>query len=299
MSEGPVTPAARADWAARTAEVMAHVRANLDGDLSLATLAAVARSAPHHFQRIFTALVGESPASFARRARVERAAYLMMAAPSRSLTRIAADVGFAGSSDFSRSFRLHYGIPPSAWDRRTDLAADIRAPRPPVPDPQQLAALEAATRVIQLPRTTLAVVQAPGIIGLDDMRTPYAALLDWARSAGVDPDQQQLVGMSSDHYVATPTDRIHYSFGLSVPDEVVVQPPFSRRTIPATAAVALRCRGSLQEVAQAWEFLYGHWFPHTGHDPAAVPAMKWFHSRPEESEWQVWDLDCVIALTPP
>ena len=33
-----------------------------------------------------------------------------------SLTEIALACGFSGSSDFSRSFRAHYGVPPRVFD---------------------------------------------------------------------------------------------------------------------------------------------------------------------------------------
>ena len=88
---------------------MDYVRSNLAGDLSLEQLARVAYFSPFHFHRIFKVTTGETLASFTRRARLERAAYLMKASPKRELGSIALEVGFSCQSDFSRAFRRLYG----------------------------------------------------------------------------------------------------------------------------------------------------------------------------------------------
>jgi AraC family transcriptional regulator len=64
----------RGEYTARINRVLDHVHENLDGDLSLRALARVARFSPHHFHRIFSALVGETCHQFVRRVRLERAA---------------------------------------------------------------------------------------------------------------------------------------------------------------------------------------------------------------------------------
>ena len=73
--------------------------------------------------RIFRALVGETLHAFVKRVRLERALTLMSRRDGSSLTDIALACGFSSSSDFSRSFRGHFGVPPSVilaiWGRET------------------------------------------------------------------------------------------------------------------------------------------------------------------------------------
>ena len=84
----------------RVNRVLDYVTQHLDGDLSLNKLARVSHFSPFHFHRIFHAITGETLNSFVRRMRLERAAQLMKAAPSRRVTDIALDVGFAGLAEF-------------------------------------------------------------------------------------------------------------------------------------------------------------------------------------------------------
>ncbi|MEE4538304.1 MAG: helix-turn-helix transcriptional regulator [Erythrobacter sp.] len=71
--------------------------------------------------QIFAEEQGENFGAFIRRARVEYACGLMRAFKEWSCTQIAYEAGFSESSDFSRSFKRHFGIAPSAWDRFVPL----------------------------------------------------------------------------------------------------------------------------------------------------------------------------------
>lgn len=62
--------------------------------------------------------MGETLLEFVKRTRLERALYLL-SHTEQTLTEIAFAVGFNSSSDFSRSFKAYFGVPP----RRFDLEA--------------------------------------------------------------------------------------------------------------------------------------------------------------------------------
>src|SRR5215467_511992 len=105
----------------RVNRVLDYVTQHLDGDLSLNKLARVSHFSSFHFHRIFHGITGETLNSFVRRARLEKAAQLMKAAPERRITDIALEVGFPGLAEFSRAFKTHFGINASSWDRRQPL----------------------------------------------------------------------------------------------------------------------------------------------------------------------------------
>jgi AraC family transcriptional regulator len=115
---------ANPDYVSRINQAIDHVTRNLAEPLRLEEVAKAACFSPFHFHRIFRSLMGETLASFVKRVRLERSVYLLSHREGRSLTQIAHACGFASSSDFSRSFRSHYGVPPSAFN-----AAAFRRPR--------------------------------------------------------------------------------------------------------------------------------------------------------------------------
>ena len=81
--------------------VIAHVRENLDGDLSLEQLAKVANLSPFHFHRVFKSIAGETTYDLAVRLRL--AASLLRSMPILSITTAALECGFGSLSVFLAS----------------------------------------------------------------------------------------------------------------------------------------------------------------------------------------------------
>lgn len=270
-------------WVPRINAVIDSVRNDVAADHDLADLAARAHASPHHFHRRFRELTGETPLQFVRRSRLERAAYLMMASPDRTLTGIAHEVGFRDSTEFSRSFRRLHGIAPSKWDGRwhTTDATDLDSPD---------------VRVVNRPALRLATVRARGIFGLDDLDESLSMLLDWMNERGLDPDRRQLFGMSFDNYETTPHAAVHYSFGLEVPDAIAASGEVHIRHLPAFTGASVSINGDLASIARAWDHIYHRWFPARPWSPASHPALKLFRQRPDQLGWSTFDLDCVVPF---
>lgn len=80
-------------------------------------LAAQLHYSRFHFERMVSAIAGESPTAFRRRILLERAAYRMIRTD-RSLLEIAQEAGFGSNAAFTRAFERAYGQPPSRWRGR-------------------------------------------------------------------------------------------------------------------------------------------------------------------------------------
>ena len=96
--------------------LLVQVQDNLDGDLTLETLAKAYGASPFHFHRRFTSVVGETPRRHVERRRLERAAYRLAVTDARILD-IALAVGFDSHEAFSRAFRRWFDRSPIAWRR--------------------------------------------------------------------------------------------------------------------------------------------------------------------------------------
>jgi AraC-like DNA-binding protein len=93
----------------------------------LAGLAAIAGMSKYHFQRLFKATYGLTPAAYLSQRRVERAQDLLRAT-NLTVTEVCHAVGFSSLGSFSARFRELVGETPSAFQAR--YAAD-GAPRIP------------------------------------------------------------------------------------------------------------------------------------------------------------------------
>jgi AraC family transcriptional regulator len=83
----------------------------LDGDVSLGSLAARRGGSSFHFHRTFRRIIGETPKQYTLRLRLERAG-ARLAASDESVLEIALASGFASHEVFTRAFRRHFGCTP-------------------------------------------------------------------------------------------------------------------------------------------------------------------------------------------
>jgi AraC family transcriptional regulator len=96
--------------------VVEFMEEHLAETVSLSVLADLARLSPYHFVRSFKQSLGAPPHRYWTARRVERAKELL-ATPRASITGIASDLGFSGSSAFSSTFRRVTGQTPTAYRR--------------------------------------------------------------------------------------------------------------------------------------------------------------------------------------
>jgi transcriptional regulator GlxA family with amidase domain len=97
--------------------VQDHVLANLNGDLSVAALAALARMSPRNFSRVFRQETGATPADFVEAARLD-AARRMLEDSRTSLQRVAWHCGFGTVDGMRRVFVRNLGVGPHDYRQR-------------------------------------------------------------------------------------------------------------------------------------------------------------------------------------
>lgn len=308
----------------RVNRVLDYITQHLDGDLSLNNLARVSHFSTFHFHRIFQGITGETLNSYVRRARLERAAQLMKAAPARRVTDIALDVGFPGLAEFSRAFKAHFGINASAWDRQAPLEISKICKAPgditfyPLEELEQRAkAAGLRVRISKLDRCTYVYFRVFNSYGSERLVEAYRSLVDWLAERQTDLNDVVMIGMSSDDPSITPPEKCSYDIGVVFPknadDQGVVGeilksrrrkvgdvlPPnraecealgLTVREFEAETVAALHCVGDISAVGDAWQYLFRSWLPASGYQPANTPAFELFVRTPEEIGWETFDL---------
>ena len=103
--------------------VLEYIHNHLDEKISIKTLADISHFSPFHFHRISRALLGEPIGAYITRIRLEAAAK-MIRYTHLGIEEIAYNVGFETPSSFSKSFKNHFEISPSAY--RKDKSYTIK-----------------------------------------------------------------------------------------------------------------------------------------------------------------------------
>ena len=94
--------------------VEGFVMDNLDGDLGLSDLAAVAHLSEYHFARLFKATTGQTPHQFVIARRVERAKALITEGR-LTLAEVAVVCGFTDQSGLTKHFKRIVGVTPKRF----------------------------------------------------------------------------------------------------------------------------------------------------------------------------------------
>ncbi len=95
-----------------------YIATHMDGPLDIRSLAQSAGLSPFYFHRVFSAAMGESPARYVVRKRLERAAICLRDDPGRTVSDIASEVGFGSVHVFCRNFKRFFGMTAEAYRRK-------------------------------------------------------------------------------------------------------------------------------------------------------------------------------------
>lgn len=98
----------------RIARVAHYLREHADETIDFAALARMAGLSARQLDRIFTRTVGETPSSYLRQLRLERAARRLRSSRV-SILNVALDAGFESHEAFTRGFRQRFGHTPAGY----------------------------------------------------------------------------------------------------------------------------------------------------------------------------------------
>lgn len=293
---------ANLDYVHRVNRAIDHITSHLAEPLPLEDVARVACFSPYHFHRIFRSLVGETLHAFVKRARLERALHLISHGGGASLTEIALACGFSSSSDFSRSFRSHHGVPPSVFDveqlRRTrrDQMQDALAP-------------DGGHRLDRLPagenpdRFVVQLRELPARrVGYVRVLQPYsggvpaaaARLVAWARERGLAGGQW--LGYQWDDPEIVPLERCRYDVGVELPGAAAVDADVNVAVFPAMTVAEVAIAGSIELELRALDWLYRTWLPRSGYVPDHQPMFEAWNGEPFAHGFEYYELRVQLAV---
>lgn len=283
-------PDTRVDYVQRMNRAVDHVLAHLTEPLPLEAVAHAAGFSSSHFHRIFRSMMGETLNHFVRRLRLERALKRQTYEPDRTLTDIALECGFGSSSDFSRSFKKQYGVPPSqfdlelwrssrrdAWSQAVDGDEGARFER--LPEDTNPDGFEATIR--SLPARTVAYVRVLDPYHPTHVPAAYERMMAWADSYGL--SDGTWLGYMWDDPDVVPHEKCRYDVGLVLPESARSLVPDGEVGVlefPPMRVAETEIVGSIELESRAIDWMYRTWLPRSGYLPTDQPAFEVWNGRP-------------------
>ncbi|WP_245879354.1 AraC family transcriptional regulator [Xanthomonas pisi] len=279
-----------------------YIEVNLAGHLSLALIAEASCVSPFHLQRLFRAVMGETPHAFVLRRRLESALGDVSQMPRQPLTDIAVRRGFSSLSDFSRNFRKHFGDSPTKLDIDACLAGrrraldDTLAGVSGIRSSAAAATQEFSIRLRDLPARTVQYIRVHRPFEEGSVQEAAMRLLSWARDAGVEHhqwlgylwDQPRLASAADCRYDVA----VEVTHGRHLGEIGVFR-------FPAMKVAEVVIRGGLALEMRAFGWLRDTWLPASGYLPTDLPACEAWLGLPYAHGAEHFELACQIPIRTP
>lgn len=285
------------DYISRINNVFDYIEKNIDADISLDELAAVSHFSKYHFSRIFDAMVGETPFEFIKRVRLEKAATRLRLYPNETVTKTALECGFNDLAVFSRNFSDFFGSSPTEWQNGdpensnhsqtfdlSDSYIDSEHNRNHNMEPLQ------STEVRNIADQTVAYIRHTGPYKGDEalFNRLFGRLFSWAGPRGlVEQRNTNPLVIYHDDPCVTEEEKLRMSVCLPVPADTAVDGEIGKMELSGGRFLVARFVIAPQKMPEAWQWIYGSWFPSSGYQPADALPFEVYPAPPENGKLTV------------
>lgn len=306
------------DYIHRINKVMDYIYNNLQNSFSLEELSEIACFSPFHFHRVFTSLTGETLNGFINRVRLEKSAYQLLNNKDKSITEIALDCGFSGSSVFSRSFKQYFKMSPSSWKKCSgninskncinlsktgqdkflgslyiNYTNNIQQWR------MKMNNQDYSINVKESQELIVAYVRHTGPYegNASLFEKLFGKLCTWAGARGLLGKDEKFLVIYHDSPEITDDDKLRLSVCVTVPPDTVVEGEIGKLVLPPGKSAYARFNLNKDEFGEAWNWVYGVWMPQSGYEPDDRPCYELYHET-DKSSGKEFTLDIVVPVKP-
>lgn len=253
----------------RILRVIDYIHAHAADDLSLDQLAEVAAMSRFHWHRVFTAIMGASPAQIIRSVRMHKATMLLLRTD-LGIPAIATQVGYPNGRSFVRAFKDAYGQTPSAF-RASGLPGQTPNPSPAGGSSMFSVDIETA------PSKRLAALAhrgdyAEGSHAYQKVATIMSIGGHWPQTSG-------MAGVYYDDPDVTPTEELRSHAGVLWDGETVPD-GLEEVELDGGRYAVLHFKGAYAGLGEAYRYLYGPWLSSTQESLRDAPSYEHYLNDP-------------------
>ncbi len=270
------------EWSQRMNAAIDYIEDNLDGEMDFNEAAEKACCSLFHFQRMFFAIIGVTPAEYARRRRLTVAARELTSTNAKVID-LALKYGYDSPDSFTRAFRNVHGITPqaargsgaklAAFPRisfRIELKGDadmdytiIEKKRFEIAITKRKFTTAGGQNFIKIPQFWKELMKTPDYQELCGLGGGNPGKVTGGGCLGICIDEEPI----KDPY----NYEFYYGIGVELPTKGD-SGKFEKMTIPAATWAVFDCNlDNLQDVTKR---IFSEWFPSTGYEHDAKPEIE-------------------------
>ena len=307
---------AQNEYVNRMNRVIDYIDANLDGKLTLETVAGVAAFSPFHFHRIFKAYLGETLNGYILRKRLEKARCMLRYERRLSITEIALQCGFNSSSHFARTFKKHIGAAASRYRFLTQNSKIDQSNRNIVKDSAGPSLYDGHANRMNKDSTgrpddlNVIVRTLPGFhvaylreFGYGpQLKAAWMKLARRLEARDLLTEETTAIGVNHDDPDITPLGKCRYDACFTVPEGFR---PIDGIGVSDLSGGKFACYGletAVERIQKDIELgikaLFLHWLPFSGYQPDQRPCCELYRGNPLDRYSETVSLDICIPVKP-
>ncbi|MEP4198321.1 MAG: AraC family transcriptional regulator [Aliishimia sp.] len=256
----------------RILRVIDYIHAHAAEDLSLDQLADVAAMSRFHWHRVFTAIMGASPAQIIRSVRMHKATMLLLRTE-LPIPKIAAHVGYPNDRSFVRAFKEAYDQTPNAF-RLSGLPGNA-----PQLNPKGVSNMFDVDIQTTHNKRLAALAHrgdyAEGSVAYQKVATIMSAGGHWPQTLG-------MAGVYYDNPDVTPTEELRSHAGVLWEGETVPD-GLEEVKLDGGRYAVLHFKGSYAGLGEAYGYLYGPWLASSQESLRDAPSYEHYLNDPTDT----------------
>lgn len=298
MTTNTIKTNTAAEYIRRINKALLFINNNIDQPLQLENIAQASHFSQYHFHRIFHALVGETVNDYVTRKRMEKAASRLVYNSTLSISDIAEVGGYSSSANFSKAFKLYFGISPSEL-RNGQFQNDSnnehskkgklfrkygKAFNPKelysqfvtnseVFDPGKLKDMLMQVKVEEMQDKPFAYLTAPKGYELNLVYDTWDKIIQWAKLKGIEVKTHERFAICHDNPSITPEDKCRYDAAVMINSDTEVIEPYNQSVIPSGKYAIAYYKDDAKKINNFITELCSHWFPNSGYEPDNYPLI--------------------------
>lgn len=283
-------------YAEKFNRVFDFIDKNLEQNISLDDLASISNFSKFHFSRIFSAKFGESPFNFISRIRLEKIKAFLLLKPTENVSDIAYNFGFNDPAVFSRQFKSHFGLSPTAY--RKEKLKDSNKGQIAFQGSKYFCSEQKRhiimkqlkeQKVANLPEMTIAYLQHFGAYRKSGevYGQLFGKLLAWAGKNDLLKTDPKSIVIHYDDPTTTPDEKQRMRVCITIPSETNVNGEIGKTTLPSGKYFVGRFELKTEDLEKAWNWIYGEWLPKSGYKPADNVPFQMYPEEPKNGDFVI------------
>ncbi len=265
------------------------INEHLNEPINLHDVASVANISRFHFHRLFRAFLGESPADYIQRLRLEKAIFKLQTSKF-TLTEIAGQVGYQSPHALSKAIKKRFGVSTSVFRKQFfDVAFPVDA----------LPQIEVKPEIKEISSKDVVYIQVANSSEKKTATTEaWKKLIQFVGLNGIPDEQHEYLCLSKD--APHITNSIHYRLYTCVtaPSGMKPKGKFGKQTIEGGLYAIFRHKGSYNELGALYCYIYRRWLPNGDYELRDISFFEKYINNPDYVAETELVTDIYIPIVP-